>query len=69
MTSSSSKPLTDVQLEILKTFSVDLSDSDLQDLKKNIAKFLLDKIRKEADLEWDNRGYNESTVKKWLDEE
>ena len=48
---NSPTPLSNVQVEILKAFSVDLNENELQDFKKNIAQFLLQKIRKEADAQ------------------
>ena len=68
MTAKSPTPLSNAQVEILKTFSVDLNENELQDFKKNIAQFLLQKIRNEADAEWEKKGYDESTLKSWLDE-
>ncbi|MBK8672959.1 MAG: hypothetical protein IPN93_08210 [Bacteroidetes bacterium] len=65
---NSPTPLSNVQVEILKAFSVDLNENELQDFKKNIAQFLLQKIRKEADAEWDKRGYDGNTIKNWLNE-
>ena len=68
MTAKSPTPLSNAQVEILKTFSVDLNENELQDFKKNIGQFLLQKIRNEADAEWEKKGYDENTLKSWLDE-
>ncbi len=62
-------PLTNVQMELLKVFATQITDEDLQELKKVIAKFLLEKARDRADEIWDERGYDESTIKNWLNEE
>jgi len=62
-------PLTNVQMELLKVFATQISDEDLQELKKVIAKFLLEKARDRADAIWGERGYDESTIEKWLNEE
>lgn len=67
MTVKSPTPLSNVQKEILKAFSVNLDEQDLQDFKKNIAQFMLQKIRTEADKVWEEKGYNEDSVKDWLD--
>lgn len=62
-------PFTNVQLELLKVFATQLSDEDLQELKKIIAKFLLEKARDRADEIWDERGYDEETMEVWLNED
>jgi hypothetical protein len=62
-------PFTNVQLELLKVFATQLSDEDLQELKKIIAKFLLEKARDRADEIWDERGYDEETMEAWLNED
>ena len=62
-------PFTNVQLELLKVFATQLSDEDLQELKKIIAKFLLEKARDRADEIWDERWYDEETMEAWLNED
>ena len=62
-------PFTNVQLELLKVFATQLSDEDLQELKKIIAKFLLEKARDRADAIWEERGYDEETMEAWLNED
>ena len=47
------QPLTNVQLELLKTFSHQLSTKDILDLKKNLAVFFSNKLIKEADKNFD----------------
>jgi len=66
MQSKPSIPLTNVQQEILKVFSISLNENELQDFKKNITQFLLQKIRNEADVMWNQKGYNNETIKNWL---
>ena len=60
------KPLTNVQLEMLKIFGRDLPEDQLFALKELISDFMLDLARDEADKAWEKRGYNASTVNKWL---
>lgn len=62
-------PLTNVQMELLKVFATQVSDADLLELKKMIAKFLLEKARNRADQIWEERGYDEGTVEQWLNED
>ncbi len=60
------KPLTNLQIELLKLFSQDLPEEKLKALKELISDYLIDTARDEADNVWDEKGYIEKTVKKWL---
>jgi hypothetical protein len=59
-----SPPLSNVQLELLKLYSTSVSDETLVDLKKTMAKFFLDRIRKNADKVWEEKSYSDSMLKK-----
>jgi len=60
-------PLSNVQVELLKLFSVDLPESELLELKSMMAKFLLERARDSADAIWDKKGYSDEELKKILD--
>lgn len=60
-------PLSNVQAELLKLFSVEIPENHLLELKKVIAKFLLDKARDKADAIWDEKGYTDDTLQQILD--
>lgn len=60
------KPLTNLQVELLKLFARDMPEEKLLALKQLISDYLLDMAREEADKAWDEKGYDENTVKKWL---
>ncbi len=55
------QPLSNVQLELLKTFSHQLSENDLVELRKMLALFFAQRLIKEADKVWNE--------KKWTNEE
>lgn len=55
-------PLSNVQAELLKLFSAEIPENHLVELKKVIAKFLLDKARDKADAIWDEKGYSEEKL-------
>jgi hypothetical protein len=55
-------PLSNVQAELLKLFSVEIPEHYLVELKKVIAKFLLDKARDRADAIWDKKGYSDQKL-------
>lgn len=61
-----SEPLTNLQLEILKAFSHQLSDEDLQALRKLIADFFAKRAIAEANKVWDEEKWDEGKAKELL---
>jgi hypothetical protein len=55
-------PLSNVQAELLKLFSAEVPEVHLLELKKVMAKFLLEKARDKADAEWDAKGYSDKSL-------
>ena len=62
------QPLTNVQLELLKLYSTNLSQEDLMHLKKLLAMYFAQKAIKGADKIWEERGFSNADMKKWLNE-
>ena len=60
-------PLSNVQAELLKLFSAEIPERHLIELKKVIAKFLLDKAKDKADAIWDEKGYTDESFQQILD--
>jgi hypothetical protein len=60
-------PLSNVQAELLKLFSAEVPEVHLLELKKVMAKFLLEKARDKADAEWDAKGYSDEKLQQILD--
>lgn len=60
------QPLTNVQLEILKAFSHELSDEELKDLKEIIAKYFARRAIKAADKVWDEKSWTDEDMEKML---
>jgi hypothetical protein len=54
--------LTNVQAEMLKVFAMQLPDTQLNELRVLIARFLMDKARSEATTIWEAKGYNDDTL-------
>lgn len=52
---------------MLKLFSAEIPESHLLELKKVMAKFLLDKARDKADAIWDEKGYSDEKLQQILD--
>jgi len=60
-------PLSNIQAELLKLFSAEIPESHLLELKKVMAKFLLDKARDKADAIWEEKGYSDEKLQQILD--
>ncbi len=60
------QPLTNVQLELLKTFSYDLSMNDIVELKKKLAEFFSKRLIKHADDFWEKESFNDAKVNELL---
>ena len=60
------QPFTNVQLELLKTFSHQLPESDLIDLKKTLALFFAEKLIAQADKIWENQNWDNDLVDELL---
>ncbi|MEZ0538290.1 hypothetical protein [Fibrella arboris] len=59
-------PLTNVQAELLKLFSRQIPDEDLEELRHVMAAFLLEKARQRADAVWERKGYSDETINELL---
>ncbi len=59
-------PLSNVQAELLKLFSADIPEKHLSELKNMIARFLLDKARDKSDESWNEKGYTDDKLQKYL---
>ncbi len=66
---SSAQPLSNLQQELLKLYSSNIADADLENVRRFLAKYFADKATKEADSIWDKNGYNNQTMEQWLNED
>ncbi|MDX1921163.1 MAG: hypothetical protein SFU25_10580 [Candidatus Caenarcaniphilales bacterium] len=62
----SNKPLTKLQAEILKIYSTEMSDSDVEDLKKMLANYFAQKAIRSADRDWKEKNYSDINMNEWL---
>ncbi|MBK8567722.1 MAG: hypothetical protein IPN76_31480 [Saprospiraceae bacterium] len=53
-------------MEYLKLLSFDLGENEMKELRQLIARFLNEKMQKEMDKAWSEKGYSEETVNQWL---
>ena len=57
-----------VQIEILKLFRHDQSVEDLKEIKSLLVAYLSDKVVREADKAFDDKGYSPAVFEKWKEE-
>ena len=62
-------PLSNLQKELLKLYTSNVSEADLLTIKRFLAKFFAEKAIAEADKIWDEKGYSNDTMKNWLNED
>jgi hypothetical protein len=55
-------PFSNVQMELMKLFASNIPDEHLLELRKLMAKFLLEKAREKADKIWEEKGYDENLI-------
>jgi hypothetical protein len=66
---SAARPLSNIQQELLKLYSSDISEEDLLHIKRYLAKYCAYKAIGEADQIWDEKGYSNETMDRWLNED
>jgi hypothetical protein len=64
-----SQPLSNVQEELLKLYSTNLSPEELEELKTVLGRYYAHKASKGADKIWDEKKYSDETMNEWLNEE
>ena len=60
------QPFSNVQLELLKVFAHQVSDSDLEELRLVLAEFFSNKAVEAADSAWDRKEWTENDVQRLL---
>lgn len=60
------KPLTNLQLELLKLYSFNLSEDQLREVQRLLAKYFADRASDEMDRLWDEKGWSDETMDEWL---
>ena len=65
---STARPLSNLQLELLKLYSSTVSEADLLHIKHYLATYFTLKAIGEADKLWDQKGYTNDTLNRWLGE-
>lgn len=60
------KPLTNLQLELLKLYSLNLSEPQLTDIKRLLARYFAETASDEMDKLWEEKGWTNETMDEWL---
>ncbi|NJL15667.1 MAG: hypothetical protein HC913_23470 [Microscillaceae bacterium] len=63
------QPLSNAQLEILKLLSTNLSESELKELKNELAQFYAKKAIQSANQAWQEKGLSNEIMEQWLNED
>ncbi len=63
-----STKMTNLQLELLKVFSWDVSESELLDIKRMLADYFYKKLAKETGKIWDEHNLTDDDMDRWLKE-
>lgn len=58
-------PLSNLQLELLKAFSRNVSDEDLKAIKQLLSDYFARKAATLADEAWEQEGFMEETMQEW----
>ncbi|MBN2402151.1 MAG: hypothetical protein JXN64_07105 [Spirochaetes bacterium] len=61
--------LSNIQQELLKIYSFNIPEQDLNDIKKILAEYFADKAVKTANEAWKEKGLTQKDMEKWLNEE
>jgi hypothetical protein len=57
--------LSNMQLELLKLYHINVSDEDLKEIKLLLAKYFADKASDEMDKLWEKNNWSNETMKDW----
>ncbi len=60
------KPLTNLQVELLKLFSLELSEEELIEIRRMLARYFADRASDEMDRLWEANDWSDKTMDEWL---
>lgn len=58
-----------LQMELLKLYSRNVSDEELRDIRKMLADYYAQKLDEEMDKLWKEKGWTQETMEAWLKED
>jgi len=62
------KGLTNLQLELLKMFSIPLKEDQIKEIKALLSRYFADKATAEMDMLWDEKNWTDETMRAWAQE-
>jgi hypothetical protein len=60
------KPLTNLQLELLKLFSMNLPEEELLEIRRMLANYFAERASNEMDRLWEENKWTNETMDDWL---
>jgi len=60
--------LSNLQMELLKLYSYNVSENELKDIQKLLANYFSEKIDTEMNQLWESNNWNDETVESWKSE-
>ena len=60
--------ITNLQRELMKVFSYEVSEQELEDIRDLLSNYFAEKATREMDRLWDERGWTNETMDEWLKE-
>ncbi len=63
------QPLSNVQVELLKIYSTNISESEMKELKNLLAQFYAKKSIENADKSWKDKNLSNDIMDEWLYED
>ncbi|MBD2703146.1 hypothetical protein IC229_21040 [Spirosoma sp. BT702] len=68
MATQSASSLSNLQRELLKLYPYNVSDDQLQDIRRLLADYFSQKIDSELNQLWQEKGWSEQTIENWKQE-
>ena len=63
------QPLSNVQVELLKIYSTNISESEMKELKNLLAQFYANKSIENANKSWKEKNLSNDIMDEWLNED
>ncbi len=63
------KPLTNLQLELLKLFSMNLPEEELLEIRRILANYFAERASDEMDRLWEENKWTNETMDEWLSDD
>lgn len=68
MTVEQKRPLSNLQLELLKLYATDITDNQLLEIKQLLATYFADQVDEGMTKLWEANNWDEKTIEGWKNE-